>query len=157
MHRLLISIACLVVSLGACGGDDSGAATDGGGVRDSGITFDAAPGADSGVASDGSSAMDAPGRDGAMTGEGGIMLACTVEELMPIAQCAADNCIMLPEGGIGGDAALPDPGALAACIIGNCGGLLLGVSPACRNCLIAGVGMNIDEITMQCASGLPMP
>lgn len=100
--------------------------------------------------------MDAP------TGDGGIMLACSVDELAPIISCAADACVMLPEAGVDieagiPDASLPDPGELATCILSSCGTLLLGVSPMCRDCLIAGVGMDLTEISMRCAGGVPTP
>jgi hypothetical protein len=133
----------------ACGGDDGtgtfdGSVRDGGGVRDGRTGVDARPSADG-------SSTDAP-----PAGDGGLSFACSLEELTPIAECARDNCVMLPDGGVGPDASLPDPGELAGCILTSCGTLLIGVSPECRNCLIAGVGMNLEEIAMACANGLPM-
>ena len=147
----------------ACGGDDdprgmdAAVSTDGGG--DAAITPDAATTPDAGPADAGST--DA-GMDGGPVGDGGPSFACTLEELTPIAECAAAACVSLPEGGIpeGGiaaDASLPDPGELATCILTSCGTLLLGVSADCRTCLIAGVGMDIDEITMRCTDGIAIP
>ena len=73
----------------------------------------------------------------------------------------------MPDGSLDGgipdvglpDTSLPeiDPGELATCILTNCGLLVFGVSDECRGCLLAGVGMDLEEIGMSCAPGLPLP
>jgi hypothetical protein len=158
--------ACaLVLVLGAagCGSDD------GRGGTDADVAVDSGPGAvdaggvdggstlDSAVPDDGSTSLD-----GSPATDGGLSFACSVDELRPIVECAAAACVSLPDASLSleaglPDASLPDPGELATCILTSCGTLLLGVSPDCRDCLIAGVGMNLEEISMRCANGLPTP
>jgi len=173
-------MSILLVAAG-CSGDD--------GTTDTSVGFDV--GTDSGMADTGTtdtgasdtgatdSAIDAPSDtstpDTSMPPMDGAILACTLEELTPIFECAREACIMLPDVGLpdvsipdgsldGGipdvglpDVGLPDPGELATCILTNCGILVFGVSGECRGCLLAGVGMDLDEIRMSCAPGLPVP
>jgi len=163
MTRRLAGVLSVVAMFAAngCGGDDGTSDLDGGLPRDGGVLRDAdgidsGPGIDAFMPADDGGVMDAPvATDAGPRRDGGIALACTSEEILPIVECAADNCVMLPEGGLL-DASLPDPSALVACILRNCALLVLGVSSGCRECIIAGVGMNLDEIRMSCVSGLPM-
>lgn len=172
-------LGVLVAALAAaCGGDDDGGVDAGRPDAGPGIDAgsppeDAGPGeGDAGGPIDAGERADGGGEDGGSPVEdgggrrdGAISLACSVDELRPILECAADSCvdISLPDGGLlrdgGGlpDASLPSGGELAACILRNCAALLLRVSPECRDCLVAGVGMDVDEIRMRCAEGLPMP
>jgi hypothetical protein len=124
---------------------------------------DAAPDAtaDSSMSMDSTVAMDSS-----------MIFACTLEELTPIFECARSSCLSLPDASLpdvsisadGGipdvglpDASLPDPGELATCILVSCGALVFGVSSDCRGCLLAGVGMDLDEIRMMCAPGISTP
>ena len=103
---------------------------------------------DSGPA-DAAAPADAPLMlDGALRPDGGfgIMTACTLEEVSPIFQCGLDNCTMVTSAS-----------EIAACLLTNCGLLLLGVSPGCRECMLAGLTTDLGAITDSCVSGLPTP
>ncbi|MBW2462859.1 MAG: DUF3626 domain-containing protein [Deltaproteobacteria bacterium] len=169
MRIRAILVACGVLLFAACSDDevpadssvgDSGIADTGGddtgpvdsGATDSGTMMDAE--VDSGA--DDSAVPD----DSGMMSTDGALLACTLDELSPILECASSACVMLPDASLSDaslDASLPDPGELATCILTNCGLLVFGVSTSCRGCLLAGVGMDLGEIGAACAPGLPLP
>ncbi|MCB9592109.1 MAG: hypothetical protein H6719_05195 [Sandaracinaceae bacterium] len=175
--------------LAACGGDVGSGAdagpllVDAGGGLDAGVGMDAASmtldaghdaGEDAGVPATDAGFDAGPPRP--MT-DGGIMVACTLDEIAPIFECARMACVSLPDASLPGlpdggfdleaglpdasfslpDASLPDPAELATCILSRCWREVFGVSDACRGCLLAGVGMDLMEIQMRCVSGLPTP
>lgn len=80
-----------------------------------------------------------------------IALACTLEEITPIAQCAYENCL----GGIGLDAGV-DTTQIATCIATNCFAELLSLSPGCLQCITSGVGGDLTSLLGQC-TGLALP
>ncbi len=179
MRIRAILVACGVLLFAACSDDETPADSSVGdsSVADTGAD-DVGP-ADS-ATTDSGAMMDADVDSGAddsavpvdsgMMAADGALLACTLEELSPIFDCASAECVMLPDASLpdasldGGipdvslpDASLPDPGELATCILTNCGLLVFGVSSSCRGCLLAGVGMDLGEIGAACAPGVPLP
>lgn len=125
------------------------------GLEDSAVADGAVP--------DSSAPDSAPPVDSATPPADAPLIACTLEEIQPIVECASDACVMLPDAGLPGgdaslpDASLPDPGELATCIVTNCGVLVFGVSPECRGCLLAGVSMDLETIASSCAPGVMLP
>jgi hypothetical protein len=69
-----------------------------------------------------------------------ISLACSLEELQPILTCAQESCI---------------DDLTAECVALNCGLLLLGLSPSCRECALTAIasGGDLAAIAGACISG----
>ena len=71
-----------------------------------------------------------------------IQLACTLDDVLPIVECASENCTE----------AIAD-GSLLTCVTLHCGLLLFTLPPECSQCLLTGLGdssMALDA----CVSGL---
>lgn len=87
---------------------------------------------------DASVAIDAPPNpDGPV--DGGFSLACTVADLTPIFTCAQTSCTADPS---------------LTCVLTHCGLLVLGLPPACQQCVLAGVGGDLTTTIAACL-GLP--
>lgn len=132
-----LSIATLLGS--ACGEEPGNIA-----VADAGADGDASAASDAGVPD----AAAVP--DAAPVADAGFSVACTVEELQPIAECAAEACADLLDL----DAGI-DPTALATCLFTNCGAELLALSPSCGECLTSAASGSLEELIATCTSGTP--
>lgn len=70
-----------------------------------------------------------------------ITVACTLEEIQPLGECAIDNC---------------STDLTATCFATNCFAELFGLSPSCRDCLITGVASgDLATTVAACVSGVP--
>ncbi len=180
--RLVFASALLATLFTTACGDDGGPTGGDSSVTvdsstDTGTAPDASPdtsapdaAADSAIADAEADTMTS--MDSSSPMDSSMIFACTLDELSPIFECARSSCVSLPDASLPDvslsgdaslpdaslpDASLPDPGELATCILVNCGTLVFGVSSECRGCLLAGVGMNLDEIRMMCAPGIAVP
>lgn len=95
----------------------------------------------------------APTADGGGTG----LLACSIEEVTPLFQCAFEECVdlpdptMLPDGGVG----LPsfDLAEFGTCAALSCGSELFGLSPGCQRCLLGAFAGGATGALDGCVSG----
>lgn len=130
---LVLAFAALTaLTLSACADDDPA----GGGEPDARTFPDAAPLPDAPPPPD---ATPPPSPDAA------IALACTSEEITPLAQCAAENCA----SGGGGD--------IQTCLLTNCTLLLLGLSSDCQACLASAASQDFTLIAATCIDGPTLP
>ena len=145
--RLGLVMALALAFVPAC--DDSGDGGPGGGSADARVS----------VFVDAPSAPDArpdappvaPGSDG-----GTGLLACSIEEVTPLFQCAFEECVTLPDPGAlpdGGGLPSFDIGELGTCAIANCGSMLLGLSPSCQRCLLGAFAGGTTGALEGCISG----
>lgn len=81
--------------------------------------------------------------DGGIFGDGGISLACSIQELTPVFTCAQTACASDPT---------------LTCVLSNCGLLLFGLSPSCRQCVVTGLTSGDLATTLAaCVTGVPTP
>ena len=70
-----------------------------------------------------------------------LSFACTIEEIQPIFTCVQENCL---------------DNLNVECVTINCGLLVLGLSPSCRDCVLTGIATgDLAETAGACVSGLP--
>ncbi len=116
----------------ACGGDT---AADDGIVDDTVVTADAEPALPDAMPIVLPDAEPPPAPDAILS------FACTLEEIQPIFACVQENCL---------------DNLNAECVALNCGLLVLGMSPSCRECVLTGIATgDLAETAGACVSGLP--
>lgn len=72
-----------------------------------------------------------------------LSFACTLEEIQPILTCVQENCL---------------DNLSAECVTLNCGLLVLGLSPDCRDCVLTGVATgDLQETAAACVDGPALP
>lgn len=131
----------------ACGSDSSG--TPDGSISvgpDANLipAADAAPAsADAAADQDPDAGFDTDGGSGADAGS--IEVACTLDDIQPVLQCVADNCL----------GSQNQPGGIAGCVALSCGAQLLALPPDCAQCVLTALSGNFGDIADQCVDGLP--
>jgi hypothetical protein len=112
--------------------------------------------------------VDNPPQDPPDNGDD-LGLACTMEELLPILECAMAECMELPGGFDPNDPGSFDPndpsgggdfdlggmdlGELGVCVGISCFGDILGVSPECAECVASALA-GTDDFMEACAGDL---
>ena len=168
----LALLAALVLAAAACGDNLVEQAQPDAGLSEA--PSDPGPGDD--VGSDEEEPVDEEEEDSG--------LACTVDELLPLLECAFENCLLgdlgdfdpgeflpggegggLPGGEGGGLPGLPglpggdggsglDLDGLLACTVSNCALELLSVSSECTQCILGGLGGDVEDLVDICGGDL---
>lgn len=146
MKKLLGIFVALLVSAG-CGQDDMQLAE-----PDSGVAETPGEAPDDPPEEEPDEPEEEPADD---DGDDDGLLACTLEEVMPIFECAVDECLDVDLGSLDPSAFDPatgqlpdlgeltgdfDVGELAVCVGVSCLPEILAVSADCRDCLLGGLG-----------------